>query len=246
MSDTGSKSQPLRPPPRGDVQQLSATGQRWQDLTAATFKSHATAVTSHYLRPHPSGKPGNFNIGWMTSFHAHGNFGHAFNEQSGPNPNISTQGEDQGAFKHDKLINASGPNWAQNTMRVVKGTSSLNKTLEGTESQAQGAVLLGHEIGISEVGRGGEGALLNAMSAMYLAKHGRMTADQFLDPKVGFAGAGKGGAERLRQIDTLDKAFHLDSLRTHFDEVASQKPKWQDKSFDDWITHKRSKWVQKY
>lgn len=233
--------------PTMSVQRLSTHGTTWSGLAKATYEAGATAIENTYLRPHPSGKTGNFLIGSMTTVHAHGNFGHSFDEESGPNPNVSTQVPNKGAYKHDKLIEGSGDQWAQNTMRVLKGTSSLNKPLTGTESQAQGAVVLAHEIGVSEVARGGEAAMLSAMSSMYLAKHKRQTGSDFQNPDVGFHGAGKGGAEKLRTLSEKPwyESMHLDPLKQHFDEVASKKEKWKGASFEDWVTHKRTKWTQK-
>ncbi len=235
-------------PRKMSVTQVSTSGKTWRELTGTAMDRGATAVENTFLRPHPSGKPGNFKFGEMTTVHAHGNFGHGFSPELGPNPNISTQVPDKGAMKHDALIAASGDQWATNTMRVLKGTSSLNKPLLGSDEQARMAVVFGHEIGISEVARGGRNALLSAMSSMYLAKHGRMKDAEFTDPGVGFAGAGKGGAEALRELSKMEpiSAMHPKHLQQHFDQVVSKRDKWSGKSFDEWLAHKRDKWTQKY
>ncbi len=235
-------------PRRLSVTKVSAYGHGWRDLTSTAMHKPALAVENTFLRPHPSGNPKNFTFGEMTTVHAHGNFGHAFTEDSGPNPNISTQVPGKGAMKHDALIEASGDLWATNTMRVLKGTASVDKPLLGTSEQARMAVVFGHEVGISEVARGGKNALLSAMSAMYLAKHGRMKDAHFIDPDVGFAGAGQGGAEKLRKFSEMKPvlAMHPEGLKQHFDEVVSKRDKWKNKSFEDWLSHKHDKWTQKY
>jgi hypothetical protein len=235
-------------PRRLSVAKVSTYGHGWRELTSTAMKNPALAVQNTFLRPHPSGNPNNFTFGEMTTVHAHGNFGHGFGPDYGPNPNISTQIPDKGALKHDALISGSGDHWATNTMRVLKGTSGLNKPLLGSSEETRMSVVFGHEIGISEVARGGKNALLSAMSALYLAKHGRMSAKEFYDPKVGFVGSGDKGAERLRTLSEMKpvKAMHPEGLKQHFDEVVSKRDKWQGKSFDDWLSHKHDKWTQKY
>ena len=163
--------------------------------------------------------------------------------------NISTKRRAQQAKSHPALIAGGGDEWARNTMRVLKG-SAYTKGLIGDEAQRANAVEFGHEIGISEIARGGRAALVNAMSSLYLAKHGHFSGDAFVDPKIGFTGSGSGGAKRLRSLANRPLAnaldTHMGALKTHYHGKEEKHKRDKYSNFGEWIDYKVHRWTRKY
>jgi RHS repeat-associated protein len=151
---------------------------------------------------------------------------------------------------------------ARNALRVLKGTHLTEGLLGGVGAAAAGrqqaAVELAGEIGVSEFSRGSEAALADAAINLYRLKYGNLTKDDWADPDLGYTGAGKGGAGRLRSLATIDQVFepYLKLLRERYDAYASGKPSrpWEaaagaaaddDSKFASWQHHKYRKWTQR-
>ncbi|MDX2298269.1 MAG: hypothetical protein NW204_00935 [Xanthomonadaceae bacterium] len=226
-----------------------ATGKTWSKLSEKAQK-HSATVFKH-----------DFTLGdkdlSITTSHLHNDFQTFVHPMGGgyqlPKFNVSTSPVGEKARTLDDLVGKFGSRHkgATNTMRVLKGKETAWKLIGTSETRASRAVELAAEIGISEFSRGGTHALVNAMSGLYLMKHSGMTKEEFLDPKVGYRGAGDGGAGRLRQLQKkgLSEALHIGHLRKHYDTTAVNKPgkawtgKKSDQGFSDWLEHKVTKWT---
>lgn len=172
--------------------------------------------------------------------------------------NLSTSPVDQTNRSFPILLQRLGPQpqGAKNVMRVIKG-SHLKRVISGTMERRGAAVELGVEIGISEYARGGKGAVLDAAINLYRMKHGLLSNDEFAKPDLGYTGAGKGGAKRLRKMSNVVEVFKLydDLLLEHFKKKPNKKGKkpWESglssnettmkNKFDAWKTHKLKKWT---
>lgn len=232
-----------------EIKTRVATGKSWSDLGEKAQKHSATVFKHDYTL---GGK-----VRSITTSHLHNDF-QTFVHPSGggyqlPKFNISTSPIGEKARTLDDLVGQFGPQHegATNTMRVLKGTETKWALMGTSKTRASRAVELAAEIGVSEFSRGGTHALVNAMSGLYLMKHGGMTKGEFLDPKVGYRGAGDGGASRLRQLQKkgLSEALHIDHLRKHYDATAVNKvgKAWTgqktDDGFSSWLQHKVTKWT---
>jgi hypothetical protein len=130
---------------------------------------------------------------------------------------------------------------------MVAGTTSKN---------AKAAVELAAEIGISEALRANNG-IPHAMASLYLMKRKKMGLSEFLDPKVGFTGAGTGGAEnlRLKSEQVFFREAHREKLEKVFAEHTKNKlstpgkewAKGVEKSdpFLAWLKHKQASWMKR-
>ena len=230
-----------------------ATTDTWSQLVDTAARSGHAVFRFGYQREDPGG---DIMTGNVSTAHTHGDFNTGLSEigtdQFALNSlNISTKRLGYKARAHDALFDITGSDkpGVTNIMRVLKGTDQSIKPLYGTKEQVRGAVEFAAEMGISEMSRGGKVGLLHGMESLYLLKHGTISRKQFLNPKYGFVGAGDGGAARLRKFDQNRKSalrWHKTDLKTRFAEVQKTKPKWSDKTFSEWRSHKIEKWSQKF
>ncbi len=235
---------------------VGADGKKWSNLARDAGISRAAAYRHYYARAG--------TVQHVTTLHTQGDFltepvridNNTFQVQK---HNTSTRTEEEGAESFDALISRFGTRrqGATNAMRVLKGKhEDFELISEGPNpaARARAAVTLAAEIGVSEFNRGGSYAVLNAMSGLYLMKRHAMTKEEFVDPKIGYRGAGKGGAGRVRKLMASEKpenALHLDRLRTIYDSHAVHKKgkawsgKANDAGFRIWLEHKSKKWLQR-
>lgn len=244
--------------PKAEPSQIrveTADARKWRDLSATAQGARAAAFRHQY-------DLGGGKVRSVVTLHTHGDFNTNPRKESEDSyelskHNVSTKTEG-GAESFGELVTALGNPFsgATNAMRVLKGTHNnyeLWHSKKNAEKRAQAAVTLAAEIGISEFSRGGAPAVLNAMSALYLMKRGRMKMEDFSDPKVGYRGAGSGGAARVRALksEKASSALHLEDLRKEYDSRAVDKVgkpwsgKRNDKGFSEWLEHKSRKWLQR-
>lgn len=249
----GASNTPLQVP-TFTVPKIKVDNQSWSSLSQNAVDNRAL-VTKHSYKVE-----GTNNFGKVKLSHTHGEFNKKVTGSYEINThNISTSdlGSSPQSFPKilDRLSTQSG---AIDALRVIKGTH-LTKGLTGnTLDKRRAAVELGAEIGISEYVRGSTVALSDASINLYRMKHGEINKSEFSDPKVGYTGAGKGGAERLRTLSTIGEVFsqYSGSLRTIYDNHASQKPSrpWEtglgkkatnEEKFNAWQFHKFNSWTQR-
>lgn len=238
-----------------EIRVQKANPYKWSELSSDVSEKRAAAYKHEFTLSNQKES--------VTTLHAHGDF-LTRPVQTGANTfemqkhNIATSSVDTGAESLDALVGSFGGRrvGATNAMRVLKGTHTqwqLEAAKSNPVPKAEYATTLAAEIGISEFGRGGSHALLNAMSGLYLMKRKNMTKAQFLDPKTGYVGAGKGGAARLRKLQdkTLDHALHIQRLRSVYNTYAVNKvgKPWSGRKNDDgfsvWLEHKAGRWLQR-
>lgn len=236
------------------IRAKKANKRTWSDLSQEVGRSRAAVFRHEYTR--------NKTAEHLDSLHTHGDF-QTIPRSTGPDTyeltkhNVSTKASGKAESFGDLLTNlGSRHTGATNAMRVLKGTHvdwELESSNKNPGPKAATAVTLAAEIGISEFSRGGSHALLNAMSGLYLLKHREFTKAEFADPKVGYRGAGQGGAANLRTLQTkgLGEALHLARLRKVYDSHAVKKGgqpwsgKKNDTGFETWLEHKSKKWLQR-
>lgn len=243
-----------QPVPTFTVPKLNVTNQKWSAISQQVVNNRAL-VTEHKYMAESSGKFGSVELS-----HTHGEFNKRVpSSYSITTHNISTSGLGVSPQSFPKILDRlSTQSGAVDALRVIKGTH-LTKGLTGsTVDKRKAALELGAEIGISEYVRGSTVALSDASINLYRMKHGKLTKTGFSDHTVGYSGAGKGGAERLRNLSTIGDVFsqYTGSLRSIYDSHASQKSSrpWEtglgkkatnEEKFNAWQFHKFKSWTQR-
>lgn len=253
LSDMIGTSNTRTPPPKFTVPVVSGNNQSWSALTQHAVDNRAL-ITRHGYANASTGK-----IGSVELSHTHGEF----NKKVGleiDTHNISTSDLGSAPRSFPKITaRMSQTRGATDALRVLKGTHLSKGLMSRKLSQRQAAVEMGVEIGISEYSRGTNLALTDAGINLYRIKHGQISLSDFSDREVGYSGAGKGGAQRLRGLGTPANVFEMyTDLRTIYDDHASQKPdskrKWEtglsskasdDDKFNAWQFHKFRSWTQR-
>lgn len=249
----GSSNTP-QPVPTFTVPKLTITNQKWSSISQQVVNNRAL-VTEHSYMAEGTGK-----IGKVKLSHTHGEFNKRVSDSLDiTTHNISTSGLGLSPQSFPKILDRlSTQSGAVDALRVIKG-SHLTKGLTGdTVEKRKAAVELGAEIGISEYVRGSTVALSDASINLYRMKHGKISKTDFSDPKVGYTGAGKGGAERLRNLSSIGEVFsqYGGSLRSIYKNHASQKTNrpWEqgldnnasdDDKFNAWQVHKFNSWTRR-
>ncbi|QDQ27496.1 hypothetical protein FNU76_14655 [Chitinimonas arctica] len=180
-----------------------------------------------------------------------------------PKNNISTGLIDTKARSYPDMMGTftKGRKGATDAMRVLRGTHLTKGLIGSSAEKRKAAVELAGEIGVSEYARGSTVALTGASTALYMLKHDAIDTDQFSDPDVGYFGAGKGGAKRIRGFNNAVEVFdHYDkSLKKIYNSHASKKNvrPWESgldlsgqnaaqrklTTYNAWKAHKFAKWT---
>lgn len=240
--------------PTYEVPRLDVKRQPWSELAEVASESRALVTSSKYK------VSGRKRFESIETSHTHGEFNKRIDEGTGiETHNVSTSelGVAPRSFPRllQRMDKVSG---ATDTLRVLKGTH-LSKGLTGSTQEKRGAAMeMGTEIGVSEYLRGGTNALVDASINLYRMKHGVLGKANFAKPEQGYIGAGKGGAERLRNLGKPSDVFarHATSLEALFEQHASRKPNrpWEaslpgkatrEQKFIAWQEHKFRSWTQR-
>jgi hypothetical protein len=223
---------------------MKAGSRTWSDLSVSISGLHAVALKHTYQAPDGTKES-------MVTTHAHNDFKTGVHNAGGDlelrKHNISTSTPDHGASSLGRLVtDMGGHKGATDALRVLKGNHTKWFLSGKTDARRKASVEMAAEIGISEYARGGTHALINAASSLYLLKHQEITSSEFVDHNVGYKGAGKGGAGRLRAISGMSEALDLTRLQKVFKSHAVKKDKWKadktSKGFQKWAQHKVNRW----
>lgn len=230
-----------------DAKELS-----WSDLSQKAVDARQLIVNHEYKVAATKAAK---KVNSIETSHTHGEFLNIVRSETEKH-NISTAVLGSSARKYSKILNAFNDDnvkgGAKDALRVIKGTHLTEGLTGSTPELRKAAVELGAEIGISEYVRGTTAALFDASINLYRIKHGKLSKKAFADPKQGYIGAGEGGAERVRAIETLGDLIPKDSKKRKalFDIYTTHASKKEDKSWakegaDKWLQHKFKKWTQR-
>jgi hypothetical protein len=240
--------------PTYEVPELDVKRQPWSELAETVSESRVLVARSKYKI---SGRKA---FETVDTSHTHGEFNKRIDDDTGiETHNVSTSMLGSAPRSFPKLLQrmdrVSG---ATDTLRVLKGTHLSKGLIGDTQEKRKAAMEMGTEIGVSEYLRGGTNALVDASINLYRMKHGQLTKTNFAKPTVGYIGAGKGGAERLRNLDKPSDVFarHTNSLARIYEAHASSKPNrpWEsslgkkatpEQKFVAWQEHKFKSWTQR-
>ena len=247
-----SKKRKLSDPPLAQVTftvpTIKAGNKPWRDLSQEVVDRRAVVIEHEYL----STKLGaNRTVKFS---HTHGEFNKRVRTNSLDTHNISTAISGDAPRSFPKILADLGnKHGASDALRVIKGTHKTKGLQSGTPTKRIAAVELAHEIGVSEYTRGTTNALFDAAINLYRIKHGNLAKTDFADHTIGYTGAGKGGAARLRALSTPEHvagqyAISLKGIYTKHAATKVGKP-WSGKSaakgYGIWLQHKFTKWTQR-
>lgn len=252
FSDMLAGSNTPAPVPTFTVPRINAGTTKWSTLSN-TVASNRSTITSHRYKVAGTTKHGTVELS-----HTHGEFNKIVpSSGSLGTHNISTSELGSSARSFPKILgDLSTKKGATDALRVLKGTHLSKGLIGSTAAKRQAAVELGAEIGISEYTRGSTVALADASINLYRMKHGKLSKSEFTDHNTGYTGAGKGGAERLRSVKSIEAAFepYDGALKGLYTAHASKKltRPWEttlgpkatgQEKYDAWRYHKFKKWT---